>query len=394
MRTDYNLWVEQFRQAFPDSTMPTFLARAPGRTELLGNHTDHQQGCVLCGAVDLTITACVAPRADKLVRIVSEGFGAFELNLDDIEPQRAEVGTSQALIRGVAAEFVRRGQSVSGFDAYISSQVLSGSGLSSSAAFEILVANIFDHMAQAGFSPVEKAMMGQAAENRYFGKPCGLMDQIACSVGGPVYIDFADANAPMCEQVSLNLAEFGYAMCIVDTRSDHGDLTEDYAAIPREMAAVSGWFGKSVLRQVPEEAFWSNLAPLRTQCGDRAVLRAMHFFREQHRVLQARDALKQGDFKHYLHLVDQSGRSSELMLQNIWSAPQSQSVTLAIAVARQLLQGSGAVRVHGGGFAGTVQAYVPLKQLESFTAGMEAVFGPGCCHELQLRPIGGEIMQL
>lgn len=391
---EYVPLTEKFRRSFPDANQPAFLACAPGRTELLGNHTDHQRGCVLCGGVDLTITGCVAPRGDKLVRLVSEGFGRIEVDLSVLEPQTSEIGTTQALIRGLAAGFARRGFEVTGFDAYVFSRVPSGSGLSSSAAFEILLGRIFDHLLQAGCSPVELAVMGQAAENRYFGKPCGLMDQLACSVGGPVYIDFAEQDSPAYENLRLDLDAYGYALCIVDTRSDHGDLTEQYAAIPREMSAVSEWFGKAVLREVNECDFWSNLTTLRQECGDRAVLRAMHFFREQHRVAQARVALKQGDFQSYLALVEQSGRSSELLLQNIWASPRHQPVALALGLARSLLGGAGAVRVHGGGFAGTIQAYVPLEQLPSFTAGMEAVFGDGCCHVLQLRSEGGEIIQI
>ena len=295
-------------------------------------------------------------------------------------------------MRGVAAKIEGAGCSPVGFDAYITSNVLSGSGLSSSAAYEILVATIIDCFFGGGtLDPVERAKVGQYAENVYFGKPCGLMDQMGSSVGGAVAIDFADPAAPVVKKVEYDFTRSGHALCIVDTGSCHADLTDDYADITREMGAVAAHFGKKFLRDVDEGAFRAALPQLRQECGDRAVLRTMHFFEEDCRAEQEAQALEQGDFAAFLALVDQSGLSSALNLQNTWSAaaPQQQAIPVALAVGRELLGGSGAIRVHGGGFAGTIQAFVPNEKLETFQQGMEELLGPGMCHILHIRPQGG-----
>lgn len=384
--------LEQFAARFPNSQSGAVLFSAPGRTELGGNHTDHQHGCVLCGSVDLDILACAAPNGENCIRVVSEGYAPLEVALDDLTPCAAEVNTSAALIRGIAAKIKQLGHRVAGLDLCMTSNVLSGSGLSSSAAYEVLIGTVINHFCcDDRLSAVEIAQIGQWAENVYFGKPCGLMDQMACSVGGAVSIDFADPGAPVVEKVDFDFDACGYALCIIDTRSSHDDLTEDYAAIPREMGSIAAYFGKEVLRDVPEEEFWTSLTELRKTCGDRAVLRATHFFRENRRAQAEAEALKQGDFAAFLVLVNESGRSSELLLQNIWSPshPQSQAVSIALECGRVLLNGEGAIRVHGGGFAGTIQAFVPHGQLAQFHQRMDALLGDGSCHVLRIRPVGG-----
>ena len=368
------------------------LFSGPGRTEIGGNHTDHQHGRVLCGSVDLDMLACAAPNGTDLVRIQSEGYPALEVDLRDLRVREEEKNSSPALVRGVAARLAELGCRPAGFDAYVTSTVLSGSGLSSSAAYEILVATIIDCFFGGGtLDPVERAKVGQYAENVYFGKPCGLMDQMGSSVGGAVAIDFADPAAPVVQKVEYDFARSGHALCIVDTGSCHADLTDDYADITREMGAVAAHFGKKFLRDVDEGDFRAALPQLREECGDRAVLRAMHFFEEDCRAEQEAQALERGDFDAFLALVDQSGLSSALNLQNTWSAaaPQQQAIPVALAVGRELLGGSGAIRVHGGGFAGTIQAFVPNGKLETFRRGMEELLGPGMCHILHIRPQGG-----
>lgn len=385
---------ESLKKRFTDQfgTKPGFVFSAPGRTEIGGNHTDHQHGCVLAGAVNLDTVAAVARSERGAIRVLSEGYPLCEVSLSELEAVAAEAGTTKALIRGIAARFAALGHAPMAFDAYVTSTVLSGSGLSSSAAYEILVATIVDCFFGGGtLDPVERAKVGQYAENVYFGKPCGLMDQMGSSVGGAVAIDFADPAAPVVKKVEYDFTRSGHALCIVDTGSCHADLTDDYADITREMGAVAARFGEKFLRDVDEGAFRAALPQLREECGDRAVLRAMHFFEEDRRAEQEAEALEQGDFDAFLALVDQSGLSSALNLQNTWSAaaPQQQAIPVALAVGRELLGGSGAIRVHGGGFAGTIQAFVPNEKLETFRRGMEELLGPGMCHILHIRPQGG-----
>ena len=368
------------------------LFSGPGRTEIGGNHTDHQHGRVLCGSVDMDMLACAAPNDLRVVRIQSEGYPALEIYLDDLTPKKEEQNTSAALVRGVAAKIRELGYTLYGFDACVSSTVLSGSGLSSSAAYETLLGNIFNHFCcEDRLDPIDIAKIGQYAENVYFGKPCGLMDQMGSSVGGTVFIDFNDPADPVVEKVDFDFSQSGHALCIVDTGSSHGDLTDDYAAVTREMGAVAAHFGKTVLRDVPEADFRAAIPALREECGDRAVLRAMHFYNDDRRAVLETEALKARDFDRFLALVNASGLSSALHLQNNWSIgdTRQQAVPLALAVAAELLDGTGALRVHGGGFAGTIQAFVPNDRLDSFKSGMETLLGQGKCHILRIRPEGG-----
>ncbi len=386
--------VEQFISLYGDKPQAA-LYTGPGRTEIGGNHTDHQHGHVLCASVDLDMLAVAAPNGENLVRVQSEGYPAFTLDLGDLEPVAAEAGTSKALVRGVAAGIKGLGYTPAGFDAYITSTVLSGSGLSSSAAYEILIGSIWNALSCSGaLDAIALAKIGQKAENAWFGKPCGLMDQMGSAVGGAVAIDFADPADPIVKPVAYDFTRSGHALCIIDTRSSHDDLTDDYAAILQEMGAVAAHFGKQYLREVDEAAFRAQLPALRQECGDRAVLRAMHYFDDDRRAQQEAQALEQGDFSAFLALVRQSGASSANRLQNTWSVshPRNQAVPVALAVAEDLLAGEGAVRVHGGGFAGTIQAFVPNALLEKFRAGMEALLGEGSCHILHIRPMGGGVV--
>ena len=368
------------------------LFSGPGRTELGGNHTDHQHGHVLCGSVDLDVLACAAPNGLRVIRVHSEGYAPLEVDLARLSPLEEEKNTTAALIRGVTAKLTELGYPVGGFDVCACSNVLSGSGLSSSAAFEVLLCNIANHFFCAGaLDSVEIAKISQYAENVFFGKPCGLMDQMGSSIGGAVAIDFRDPASPVVGRVDYDFSRSGHALCIIDTGSTHADLTDDYADITREMGTVAAFFGKQFLRDVPEADFRAALPALRASCGDRAVLRALHFFAEDRRAIREAEALKNNDFAAFLRLVNESGRSSALFLQNTWSvsAPKGQAISVALAVGEGLLAGTGAIRVHGGGFAGTVQAWVPVDRLDAFREGIEAVFGAGKCHILHVRPIGG-----
>ena len=368
------------------------LFSGPGRTEIGGNHTDHQHGRVLCGSVDMDMLACAAPNGKNIIRIQSEGYPALEIGLDSLSVREEEKNTSAALVRGVAARVRELGFTLAGFDACVTSTVLSGSGLSSSAAYETLVGNIFNHFCcEDKLDPVTIAKIGQYAENVYFGKPCGLMDQMGSSVGGAVFIDFNDPANPVVERVDYDFTRSGHALCIVDTASSHGDLTDDYADITKEMGAVAAHFGRTVLRDVPLEDFHAAVPALRQECGDRAVLRAMHFYSDDRRAVQEAGALKKGNFEAFLNMVNASGLSSSLCLQNTWSIhdPKQQAIPLALTVGEHLLDGMGAIRVHGGGFAGTIQAWVPEEYLTVFKNGIEELFGPGKCHVLHIRPIGG-----
>lgn len=385
--------VDGFCTAFPDRVdAECGLYSGPGRTEIGGNHTDHQHGRVLCGSVAMDMLACVSPRQDHVIRIVSEGYPQLILDVNDTEKKEEEVNTSAALVRGVVAGMAQRGYKVGGFDAYITSAVPAGSGLSSSAAYEILMGNILNELyCNNALDAVELAQIGQYAEKVYFGKPCGLLDQTACSVGGVVAIDFVDPTQPKIEKVNYDLSRSGYVLCIVDTGSCHSDLTDDYAAITQEMGQVANWFGKQVLREVEETQFHKAIPELRQQFGDRAVLRSMHFFAENQRAAEQAEALKKGDIEEFLRLVRESGRSSALLLQNTWSIadPTQQAIPLTLAVAEEVLQGSGAARVHGGGFAGTIQAFVPEAKLSGFVKAMEDLLGAGKCHIVSIRPEGG-----
>ena len=370
---------------------------APGRTEVSGNHTDHQRGQVLAGAVNLDTVAAVRPNGTNTIRVQSKGYPLCQVCLDDLEPVAAEVNSTPALIRGVAARFVQLGCKVGGFDAYCESTVLPGSGLSSSAAFEVLIGTIVNHLFFGGkVSQPEIAQIGQYAENVFFGKPCGLMDQTASAVGGLVAIDFADKEHPDIRPVSFDFSATGHALCIIDSRADHADLTDEYAAIPGELKRVAACFGKEVITEIPEEEFYAAIPMLREQCGDRAVMRAIHEYNENRRVPQQVACLEKGDFESFLHLTKESGYSSWMYLQNVIPAGyvQQQAMAVALGLCEHYLQGRGAYRVHGGGFAGTVQAFVPFDLLDSFRAGIDAALGEGACHVLSIRPQGGVEMEV
>ena len=365
---------------------------APGRTEISGNHTDHQHGCVLAAAVNLETVAEVTLNGTNRICVRSEGYAPVVIDLKDLTVHEEEKNTTAALIRGVAAAFTQRGAKLQGFDAEVRSTVLPGSGLSSSAAFEVLIGTICNELFfDSRLSAVEIAQIGQYAENVYFGKPCGLMDQTASSVGGMVYIDFENPANPIVEKLDFDFAKAGHALCIIDSGADHADLTDEYAAIPGELKQVSAYFGREVLRDIPETDFFAALPDLRHRVPDRAILRAVHFYQENKRVQRQAQALREGDFDAFLRLVSESGRSSWMYLQNITPAGaiQHQDVAVALALCDTLLQGRGAYRVHGGGFAGTVQAFVPMDMLDAFKSGIERVLGEGKCHVLSIRPQGG-----
>lgn len=368
------------------------LFSAPGRTEIGGNHTDHQHGKVLAGSVNLDVIAAVVPNEDNIIRIKSEGFPMDEIDLSDLSIHEEEKNTSAAIIRGIAAWFTQQGCKVGGFNAYTTSSVLKGSGLSSSAAFEVLVANIINNLFhENGCDAVKLAQIGQYSENVYFGKPSGLLDQMASSVGNMVTVDFKDNANPVVERVDFDFAHSGHALCIIDSGADHADLTDEYAAVTKELKAICAHFGKSVLREVTEEDFYRELPALRKEAGDRGVLRAIHVYEDNRRVEGQVKALRENDFNAFLKLISESGLSSWRMLQNVVPAgyTANQEVALALTLCEKLLGDRGACRVHGGGFAGTIQAFVPQDMLQSFKAEMERVLGEGSCHVLSIRPVGG-----
>ncbi|GHV30029.1 galactokinase [Spirochaetia bacterium] len=394
---------------FPETHGPLRVFTAAGRTELGGNHTDHNRGKVLAASIQLDSVAIAAPRRDKKVFFRSAGYPDVSVNLTDLKSKSEERGTTESLVRGIAAELTRRGVTVGGFTANAASTVLPGSGLSSSAAVEVLFARIFDSLYGGGErSALELAQIGQIAENTYFGKPCGLMDQIACAFGGAVAIDFEDQ--PKVKQIHLDLTAAGYALCVVDTHGSHADLTEDYAAIPAEMKAVAAFFGKTVLREVDPGEVLAHAVEIRRTAGDRALLRAIHFFTENKRVdamllaLEAANAnaadgkAREKAIVDYLGMVNQSGDSSWELLQNIYAPkhPGEQGVSTALALTRSFIEtetsGSGACRVHGGGFAGAIQAYIPLNCMDAYKVRMEGVFGSEAVTPIRIRPVGtGEL---
>lgn len=370
---------------------------APGRTEIGGNHTDHQRGRVLAGAVNLDTVAAVRVSRTNVIRVQSKGYPLCQVDLDNLEPVAAEINSTPALIRGVAARFAQLGCKVGGFDAYCESTVLPGSGLSSSAAFEVLIGTIINHLFFDGrVSQAEVAQIGQYAENVFFGKPCGLMDQTASAVGGLVTIDFADKAHPDIRPVHFDFSTTGHALCIIDSRADHADLTDEYAAIPGELKEICDCLGREVTTEIPEEEFYAAIPKLRETCGDRAVMRAMHEYNENRRVPEQVACLEKGDFEGFLSLIRESGFSSWMYLQNVIPAGyvRQQPVAVALGLCEHYLRGKGAYRVHGGGFAGTVQAFVPFELLDSFRAGIDAALGEGACHVLSIRPQGGVEMEV
>lgn len=369
------------------------LFSAPGRTEIGGNHTDHQHGCVLAGGVNLDVIAAVKLNGTNEVRIQSKGYDMDIIDLDDLEIHKEQYGKAISLIRGVLKSFSDKGYKLQGFDAYTVSNVLKGSGLSSSAAFEVLVGTIVNGLfANNEVSAVEIAQIGQYAENVYFGKPSGLMDQMASSVGSVVAIDFKDTKNPVVKKVELDLAKHNYALCIIDSGADHADLTDEYATIPSDMKEVASYFGKDFLREVDENDFMSNIKSIREKIkNDRAVLRAFHFFHDNRYAQEEVKALEEDNFDEFLRLNKLSGHSSYMYLQNVFAAsmPKAQAVSVTLAMCEEFLAGRGSYRVHGGGFAGTVQAFVPLDILDKFKEQIESVLGEGMCHVLSIRPTGG-----
>ena len=365
---------------------------APGRTEVGGNHTDHNHGCVLAASVNLDAVAVVSANSENIVRVKSEGYKIDAVDLGNLGVMPAERGKSESLIRGVCAAFKNRGYNIGGFDAATVSDVLSGSGLSSSAAFEVLIGTILNYLYNDGkVSAVEIAQIAQFAENVYFGKPSGLMDQMASSVGGFVAIDFKDPSVPVINKVDFDFGSCNHALCIVDTGGNHADLTDEYAAVRGEMEAVAAKFGKNVLRDVDRNEFENNISVIRDSAGDRAVLRAMHFYNENVRVEKQAEALKNGDFEAFKAVIIESGFSSYMYNQNVYTckAPSDQPVSVALAMCQDILSGKGAWRVHGGGFAGTIQAFVPECVLDEFKSRICAVFGEISCYVLNIRPVGG-----
>ena len=369
------------------------LFSAPGRTEIGGNHTDHQHGCVIAGSVNLDVIAAVSLNNENVVRIKSKGYPMDEINLDDLEINEKEYDKAISLIRGVIKRITELGYEVKGFNAYTESNVMKGSGLSSSAAFEVLVGTIINHLfANAEISPVEIAKIGQFAENVYYNKPSGLLDQMASSVGAVVAVDFKDNDAPIVKKVDFDLSSFNHSLCIIDSGADHADLTNEYAAVTEEMRLVSKFFGKNYLREVSRDEFFNNLKDIRKAVNnDRAILRAIHYFNDSDRAVAETEAIEKGDFKEFCRLNRESGRSSFMYLQNVYasSMPKAQAVSLTIALCEEILGDRGSFRVHGGGFAGTVQAFVPKDMVDEFKSRIEAVLGEGMCHILSIRPVGG-----
>ncbi|MBO5396002.1 MAG: galactokinase [Clostridia bacterium] len=380
-----------FEEKFGEKEDIRFFS-APGRTEVCGNHTDHNHGQVLAAAINLDAVACAVKTDDHFIRVYSENYPGDIVDINILEPQMKEVEKSASLVRGVAARFKELGYNIGGIDCVTVNNVLKGSGMSSSASFEVLVGTMLNYLYNDGkISPVEIAQIAQFAENKFFGKPCGLMDQMACSVGSFVQIDFCDPANPVITPVEFDFASCGHSLCIVDTRADHADLTDDYAAIRREMEAVAGYFGKSCLREITEADVLANVAGIKEKLGERPLLRAIHFFEDNKRVEKEAEALRNGDFDTFKAMTIASGYSSYMYNQNVFSSstPLSQPVSLALAISEVILKGKGAWRVHGGGFAGTIQAFVPNELLNEYKESLEAVFGEGACYVLAIRPFGG-----
>lgn len=390
-RNRYAEAAEEFERLYPNHEEISVYS-APGRTEVGGNHTDHQHGCVLAAAVNLDVIAIVAANSDGVIRLKSKGYPEDVVELSDLSVHEEEKGRSASIIRGIAARFSEMGVTVGGFDAYTTSDVLSGSGLSSSAAFEVLIGNIIDRRFNSGRAgAVEIAKIGQYAENAYFGKASGLMDQMVSSVGGFVFIDFNDTANPVIESRAFDFEKAGYCLCITDTKGSHSDLTDDYVAVPAEMKSVAKALGGEVLRQVDEDAFYEQLPLLKNTLSDRAILRAAHFFGENRRAALEAQALDSGDIRCFFELVRESGDSSANLLQNLYSCkkPAEQRIPVALMMSRRILGGNGACRVHGGGFAGTIQAFVPAEDAMKYADEMNRVFGEGSCYVLSVRPVGG-----
>jgi len=390
----YGKLVERFEKRFGQEHGELCFFSAPGRTEIGGNHTDHNNGRCLAGAVNLDTIACVEKTDDNTIVVDSEGFPPITVDLSSLEIREKDFGTTLALIRGTAGVMKDMGYKVGGFRATISSSVLRGSGLSSSAAFEILIAAILDGLYNGWVVDFKlRAVISQKVENVYFGKPCGLLDQMAASAGGMVALDFETADAKV-DAIACDFASKGYALCVVNTGGDHGDLTDDYAAIPAEMKAVAAQFGKKVLREVDPAEFEANIGKVRAAVGDRPVLRAMHFFDDNARVLEQAEAIRKGDLDAFFAAVTRSGDSSWKLLQNVYARSNQEQMAMGIELSRRFLKGEGAQRVHGGGFAGTIQAYVPMERLDAYVEMIDGVFGKGSCTPLMIRPEGAVMMPM
>lgn len=386
----YRKALQTYMQYFTNKDVSIYSA--PGRTEVGGNHTDHQHGCVLAAAVNLDTLAIVAKRDDDIIHVVSEGFVIKPVHIATLSMMESEIGTSEALIRGICERIKTLGFRIGGLDVYMNSDVLEGAGLSSSASFEVLMGTILSgEYNDSKISSIEIAKIGQYSENNYFGKPCGLMDQMACSVGGFIGIDFKDPKQPIVDKIEFDFATTAHTLCIVDTKGSHADLTPEYAAVPNEMGQIATYFGKHYLREVEEQEFYSSIKQLRNTYSDRSVLRAFHFFNEDERVIEEVRLLKKGDFTRFKEVVKASGDSSYKYLQNVYpsSFVDEQNLSIGLAMSDHILKNEGVSRVHGGGFAGTIQAFVPNNLLDTYKDQMEAIFGSGSCYVLKIRPFGG-----
>ncbi|MFB1646670.1 galactokinase [Campylobacter molothri] len=382
--------LEAFKKHYPKHDNFNFYS-SPGRTEIGGNHTDHQHGMVLAAAVNLDIIAVAAPNNSDTICINSESFNLKEIKLNNFTFNSNEIGSSEALIKGICSKFKDLGYNVKGFDAYITSDVVKGSGLSSSAAFENLIGTILNYEFNNGnIPPTQIALISQYAENVYFGKSCGLMDQMASAIGGFSFMDFKDPQKPIIEKINFDFSNCNYLLCIVNTKGNHIDLTSDYISITKEMQLVAKAFNKKVLREVNEKDFFNNIASLRTKIHDRAILRAIHFFKDNQNAFKEAQALKNNDFETFKNLIRDSGNSSFKFLQNIFSLskPLEQNLALALALSEKILKDKGVSRVHGGGFAGTIQAYIPLELVQEYEESMKNIFGQDSCHILNIRNIG------
>lgn len=389
-RERYCKALDEFAELYPQREYVEIFS-ASGRTEIGGNHTDHQHGVVLAGAVNLDAIAVVSFHNDGIVRVNSKGYKQFEINIDNLKPNKTDFGTV-LIIKGILSKYLEKGVRVGGFDIYCTSDVISGGGISSSASFETLICTIIDtQYNQSKTTAFEKAQIGWFSENVFFGKKCGLLDQTVSSFGGLVTIDFKDNSNPVIEKINFDFNKNGYSLCITNTKSSHANLTDDYDSITDEMKSVARFFGCNVLNDVDEIDFFKNIARLRESCSDRAILRAIHFFDETKRARLEAEALKNNDMAKFLSLVNESGNSSCELLQNLYSNknPLKQEIPLAIAISKKVLGGKGAVRVHGGGFAGTIQAFVPQNLVQKYKATMDEIFGNGSCLELNIRPVGG-----
>ena len=383
--------LKKFVELFGDDRQVMVLS-APGRTEICGNHTDHNNGKVLAGAINLDAIAVAAKSDEMVIHEKSEGHGMNTVDISDLTPDESCYGKSASMIKGVAAGFKNNGYEIGGFDACTTSDVMGGSGLSSSAAFEVLIGTVLSHLYNDGqVDPVTVAKIAQYSENVYFGKPSGLLDQMASSVGTFVTIDFESTKNPVIKKVQYDFSKSGHSLCIVDTHGNHSDLTDDYAAVRGEMESVAQAMGKSVLREIEEDDFYKEIPQLTKKVNDRAILRASHFFNENKRVDNAVKALESNNFDEFKNIITSSGYSSYMYNQNVFTPknPTEQKLSLALCVSQQLLEGKGAWRVHGGGFAGTIQAFVPNEILEEYRSEMDAVFGKGSCYVLIIRPVGG-----